>query len=197
MQQLKNNKDITSNNPIQNFIMENYALSIANYFIDLAKRDKKPIRPLKLMKLVYIAHGYILALLDKPTEGTKLEKVQAWQYGPVFPSVYYSFKQYGRNPIDRKTTVFDFSKIGTEEDLEVVPTLKDKDEKAVCDFVWKKYGIYTDSTLVSILHADGTPWKQVYKPGMNKEIPDSLTKSHYQSVIDKTLENVRRSRNQN
>ena len=96
--------------------MENYALAIANYFIELAHKDKIDIRPLKLMKLVYIAHGYILALLDKPTVGAKLEEVEAWQYGPVFPSVYYSFKQYGSQPIDKKTTVFDFSKIGSGED---------------------------------------------------------------------------------
>ena len=88
--------------------MENYALAIANYFIELAHKDNIDIRPLKLMKLVYIAHGYILALLDKPTDGAKLEKVEAWQYGPVFPSVYYSFKQYGGNPIDKTTTVLDF-----------------------------------------------------------------------------------------
>lgn len=41
--------------------MENYALAIANYFIDLAHKDNKPIRPLKLMKLAYIAHGFALA----------------------------------------------------------------------------------------------------------------------------------------
>lgn len=44
--------------------MENYALAIANYFIELAHKESKDIRPLKLMKLVYIAHGYILAMLD-------------------------------------------------------------------------------------------------------------------------------------
>lgn len=59
--------------------MENYALAIANYFIELAHKESKDIRPLKLMKLVYIAHGYILAMLDKPTDGAKLEKVEAWQ----------------------------------------------------------------------------------------------------------------------
>lgn len=175
--------------------MENYALAIANYFIDLAHKDKKPIRPLKLMKLVYIAHGYILALLDKPAEGTKMEKVQAWQYGPVFPSVYYSFKQYGRNPIDKKTTVFDFSNAEFPDSVEITPMLTDEDARTVCRFVWKQYGKFSDSSLVSTLHAKGTPWSKVYEVGKNNIIPDSLTKKHYKEVIDKTLENVRQNRN--
>lgn len=171
--------------------MENYALAIANYFIDLAHRDGKPIRPLKLMKLVYIAHGYILALLDRPTEGAKLEKVQAWQYGPVFPSVYYSFKQYGRNPIDRKTTVFDFSGTASPDTNEITPILTDIDSKTICRFVWKQYGKYSDTSLVATLHAKGTPWSEVYEPGKNNVIPDSLTKQYYKRGVAKTLENVR------
>ena len=176
-------------------IMENYALSIANYLIDLAHSENRLIRPLKLMKLVYIVHGYILALLDKPTEGAKLEKVEAWQYGPVFPSVYYSFKQYGSSQIEKKTTVFDFSKIGKTNDIEVIPYLNDDTEKRICQFVWKKYGIYADSSLVSILHADGTPWKNTYKQGKNCVISDEETKAYYKSVVEKTLDDVRNRQN--
>ena len=162
--------------------MENYALAIANYFIDLAHSDDKPIRPLKLMKLVYIAHGYILALLDKPTDGSKLEKVEAWQYGPVFPSVYYSFKQYGGNPIDEKTTIWDFDKLTSGEDCFHTPTLICEEEKKVCEFVWRNYGKFSDSELVSKLHMDGTPWKECYKQGMNVVIPDKATKRYYTLV---------------
>lgn len=176
-----------------NIIMENYALAIANYFIDLANNEGKVIRPLKLMKLVYIAHGYMLALLDKPTDGTKLEKVEAWQYGPVFPSVYYSFKQYGGNPIKEKTKVFDFSHDNDPESNEVTPILKDAEEKKICNYVWRHYSIYTDNSLVTILHAKDTPWSRLYKPGKNEIIPDSDTKNHYIKVIKKTIENARRA----
>ena len=48
--------------------MENYALSIANYFVLLSQQDELILRPLKLVKLVYIAHGYLLALFDLPTD---------------------------------------------------------------------------------------------------------------------------------
>lgn len=40
------------------------ALSVANYFIDLAQRDSVSITQLGLMKRVYVAHGFSLALLN-------------------------------------------------------------------------------------------------------------------------------------
>ena len=173
--------------------MENYALSIANYFIDLANNSGRIIRPLKLMKLVYIAHGYMLALLNRPTNGTKLEKVEAWRYGPVFPSVYYSFKGYGRRPITKKTEDIDFSSCESGEFSLVTPMLENKEEKNICNFVWNTYGRYTDSSLVDILHAEGTPWEKTYtEHGQNAIIPDNLTKQHYQEVIRKTLENAKK-----
>lgn len=162
--------------------MENYALAIANYFIELAHKDKIDIRPLKLMKLVYIAHGYILAMLDKPADGAKLEKVEAWQYGPVFPSVYYSFKQYGREPIKEKTTIWDFEKLKIDEDCFYTPTLKSDEEKKVCEFVWRNYSKFSDSELVSKLHMNGTPWKEYYQQGLNVAIPDKATKRYYTLV---------------
>lgn len=169
--------------------MENYALSIANYFVLLSQQEGSILRPLKLMKLVYIAHGYMLALLDRPTDGAKCEKVEAWQYGPVFTSVYYSFKDYGSNPITKQTTVIDFSRIVRNAGFgEITPMLKDEDEKAICRFVWNKYASYTDSSLVTILHAKGTPWRKWYKAGMNVIIPDSETKAYYKDIVKRTLE---------
>ena len=95
----------------------------------------------------------------------------------------------------KKTTVFDFSKIGKTNDIEVILYLNDDTEKRICQFVWKKYGIYADSSLVSILHADGTPWKNTYKQGKNCVISDEETKAYYKSVVEKTLDDVRNRQN--
>ena len=71
--------------------------SIANAFISLAGSDG--IDPLKLQKLLYYANGHYLAEHD----GTPLinEYFEAWDYGPVIPTVYYEFREYGNNPIRR------------------------------------------------------------------------------------------------
>src|SRR4051812_39910789 len=72
------------------------AAAIANEFLRLAKEDKAQISPLKLQKLVYFAHGWYLALAGKPLIE---ERVQAWQFGPVIPTLYREFKRYGNSPI--------------------------------------------------------------------------------------------------
>ena len=69
---------------------------IANYFIHKARVDQAEINPLKLMKIVYIAHGYSLAINDKPLIK---EGIKARMYGPVISSLYKSLVRYGNNPI--------------------------------------------------------------------------------------------------
>ena len=62
------------------------AKAIANAFLQRAFNEKKAIGQLKLQKLVYIAHGYYLAL----TGGNPLvnEPFEAWDYGPVNRTLY-------------------------------------------------------------------------------------------------------------
>lgn len=160
--------------------MRTNALSVANYFIGIAKDRNSSLRPLKLMKLVYIAYGYALVLLGRSILDPRFDKVEAWKLGPVIPSVYHSFKIYGKTPITKKTTFL------VEEDGQVVvkePKLEDDDVKAVCDFVWEKYSPYSDSQLVTVMHGVGTPWGRIYVEGANNEIPETLTKAYYTHLI--------------
>lgn len=161
--------------------MRTNALSVANYFVDLSLKGNKKLRPLKLMKLVYIAYGYALALLGKSILDGRFDTVEAWKLGPVIPCVYHSFKIYGKDPIKKKTVIFE------EENGELVtrtPELNDNDVKKICDFVWRHYGLkYNDSKLVELLHGIGTPWGQVYEEGRNITIPELYTKLYYTELV--------------
>ena len=168
--------------------MKDSALSVANYFIDLAQRSDQQVKPLKLMKLVYIAHGFMLALLNRSALNPRFDRVEAWKYGPVIPSVYHSFKQYGNSSITNKTIVFDWE---GEEPNVVTPELQDNDAKTVCEFVWNRYLNYSDNDLVTILHGAGTPWAYIYQEGKNLEIPDELTKVYYKGLVRRLVESVR------
>ena len=163
--------------------MKDNALSVANFFIDLACEDDKEIRPLKLMKLVYIAYGYALALLNRPIIDYRFDRVEAWKFGPVIPSVYHSFKIYGKASIKKHTTIF----VETKDGLEIEePILQDKEAQTICRFVWNRYGKgYTDSELVTILHGIGTPWGKVYEEGKNNPIPELYTKMYYKALIQR------------
>ncbi|MFI5200989.1 MAG: Panacea domain-containing protein, partial [Candidatus Kapaibacterium sp.] len=98
---------------------------IANYFINKSKEESVVLTPMKLVKLVYIAHGWTLALRDREL---LTESVEAWQYGPVLPSVYHAFKQYGSGQIKELALPGnnDFDRI-------------DSDTREVLDAVWDAY----------------------------------------------------------
>lgn len=173
--------------------MEYYALSIANEFIDIAQQEGVSLTPLGLMKRCYIAHGFMLAILNQNTEGTKLDRVQAWKYGPVFPSIYYQFNKYGNKPITEKCSVNELSEDQNGECtfLKITPTLQNEEKQLVCKAVWDRYKDATPSELVHILHAPGTPWHRVYEEGKNNEIPDSYTKEYYDILLSKIREYAR------
>lgn len=166
--------------------MKTNALSVANYFIDLAQKSNTSITQLGLMKRVYIAYGFCLAMLDKSILDERFDRVEAWRYGPVIPSVYHSFKLYREKPITEKTVIMDWDDQKGEAHY-VTPELEDEDVKKIVEFVWNRYRGFTDSDMVSLTHREGTPWSSCYVPGMNAVIPDSFTKLYYQKLVRNIL----------
>lgn len=139
---------------------------IADFFLYAGKEDQS-MTPMKLIKLVYIAHGWSLGLYNKPLI---TEAPQAWKYGPVIPSLYDEFRQYGNQKID----------IPVDEN----PIQDDKINKLL-EKIWNTYGKYTAIQLSAMTHEPGTPWsitwekaKKQYKT-LNLTIPDSLIQEHY------------------
>ncbi len=164
--------------------MKTNALSVANYFIDLAIKDGKPIHLLGLVKRVYIAHGFSLALLHHGLINERFDKVEAWKYGPVIPSVYHSFKQHRAGQIAEKTVIMEWNE---EKNCPIfkTPDLTDKEERRIVEMVWKRYKEYSDSELVTLTHMKGTPWEVCFVEGQNVEIPDILTESYYRRLVER------------
>lgn len=168
--------------------MKTNALSVANYFIDLAHKDGKPIRLLGLVKRVYIAHGFALALLHRGLLDPRFDKVEAWKYGPVIPSVYHSFKQYRKLPIEEGTVVMEWDAIKNEPTFET-PVLTKEDEIAIVKMVWQRYSSFSDNELVDLTHKVGSPWDICFEEGKNIEIPDQLTELYYKRLIENVVKN--------
>ena len=77
------------------------SVTIANYFIENFRSND--LTPMKLIKLTYLAYCWYLALSNK--DRLINEKAQAWDFGPVFPSLYRELKSYGRRTINSKINV--------------------------------------------------------------------------------------------
>ena len=132
----------------------------------------------------------MLALFDRSALNPRFDRVEAWKYGPVIPSVYHSFKCYGKDNIDKLTTVFVPTDDGKDFDVKT-PMLEDESLQLACEAALSNYGKYTGSRLVEMLHLKGTPWQRFYIEGRNTEIPDEVTKDFFVALIDRILKGAK------
>ena len=178
--------------------MKTNAIMLANYFVDKYNSEKEtceyPLDLLRIVKYVYISYGYALAILDRCVIDTRFDKVEAWRYGPVIPSVYHSFKYNRTNPITEKSVVV-VNEFGGIDDFKTPELDKDDRElRMILDFVWNSYKVKTSSELIDILHQKNTPWSVVYEDGLNKEIPQDYTKLYYSRLFEVQTDSKWKSR---
>jgi uncharacterized phage-associated protein len=161
------------------------AQHVANYFLDRARDDGRDMDPLKLIKLIYIAYGWVLALTgDKLFE----EPIQAWRHGPVIPSIYHEFKHYRSGPICESAGIFDMD-TGTYE----IPRIPKSDATTnlILEKVWAAYRRFSGWALRNKTHEQGTPWKDTYDGAMDKVIPDELISPHFHQKIREIVDAAR------
>jgi len=129
---------------------------IANCFIRLAADNKRVLFVTTMLKLVDISHGWALALLGRPLIE---DRIEAWQYGPVIPKIYYNFKN-GQGPFN------------------INEKPMGNDESSLIDQVYDIYGDMSARKLSKLTHIPGGPWDIVTK-ARGHVIPDELIKSYY------------------
>lgn len=136
---------------------------IANFFIQ--KDYKLKDNPMKLLKLVYISHGFYLAFTEKPLI---TEEIQAWQYGPVIPELYFRIKTDNLN-------VHEF-----HHDYERF--LKDTETNNLLEAIYDKYGKYTAMELSNMTHQKDSPWDITIHQFKSK-IDNQIIKEHYRKLL--------------
>lgn len=109
---------------------------------------------LKLQKLVFYSQAISLVINKKPLF---LDKIEAWDYGPVIPELYHTFKVYEAEL--PKDDSFNCS----AEDIEII------------DMAIEHYGDMTGPQLITLTHSE-KPWQDAYAKGRNTEIkPEAMT----------------------
>ena len=135
---------------------------------------------MKLHKLIYYAHGWHLGYKRGPLLDETLE---AWQYGPVVPSVHREFLEFGASPITRSAQEFDWDTMEWTN-----PTIDHSDTfvRSLLDRVWEVYGEFTVAQLSGLTHASESPWSVTRKsnPGVRHAgIPNSVVKEHFEDRV--------------
>ncbi|MEO1330222.1 MAG: type II toxin-antitoxin system antitoxin SocA domain-containing protein [Pseudomonadota bacterium] len=163
--------------------MSQLSVAIANEFL------KQPgalgsVTQMQIQKLVYIAHGWSLALTGEPLVS---DPVKAWDYGPVFPYLYDHTKFNGREPMKRLIHPSDdnpFIFFGEEEDTPYQCELNENQSRII-ELVWSRYGKLGAYKLSDLTHKVGTPWHQVfYKLGKGGSISNEIIADHYKRLAN-------------
>ena len=139
------------------------SIQVAYQILWMAHQQNKVLTPLQLQKLVFISHGWMLAIFDLELFR---EPIKAGIHGPIELKVYKKFKKFGCNHIDRS--------------FKNLSHCFDKDELDVLSQVIAIYGDYNGFQLSNITHKTGTPWSTTISMfGSNAIIPNDLIKQYY------------------
>ncbi len=116
---------------------------LAYWFITKAESIDRPLTPAKLIHLSVLAcHEYLrdfgIPLMNESTE--------AWENGPVLPTLYHEYKEQGFcHPIEHTSR-------------RQSPLEHDDQIEAFLESIWNKYDKYTARQLARASTRPGTPW---------------------------------------
>lgn len=150
--------------------------AIANAILDIRAESGKPLTIMQLIKLAYIADGWSMVLGDGPLID---ESPEAWQYGPVYPSIYNAFSGIGSKPVSKRACVE-----GT--DIPIIGDLSENETK-ILRMVVNSYGKLSAYGLSQLTHKPETPWSKAFEraPYAPLDIADMI--EHFESLKEKRL----------
>lgn len=153
-----------------------WSTEAANELISLSK--ERPLTHMHIQKLVYISHGWTLAISDRTLT---IEDPEVWAFGPVYRLIWDNLRFAGPYPVTKKIP-----------DADIVPypgaTLRgwNEEDRQMVGMVYQAYKHLEAFQLSALTHRKGTPWRKLYRDGNGQDqyIPSSMIKKHFQELSE-------------
>lgn len=146
-----------------------YLLFLFKEQMENVAEEEFDVTPMKLQKLLYYCQGYSLALTGRPMFD---EEIEAWQYGPVVPSVYRKYKKYGGGSIPLRV-------IGDEHDV-------DGADASIARLVVREKGCMSGISLAVTTHGEA-PWRDAYEGRYsNRVVSHESLKTFFDAELQQT-----------
>ncbi len=140
------------------------ASDIARYIIERCKETNRTISNLKLQKILYFVQAEFLVSTNHACFS---DPIEAWDFGPVVPNVYFEYRMFGGTNIPC---------IGKKRMLHAISTRDQEILNAIID----ECSRYSASALVDITH-NQSPWKDAYNcTGYNNVITIDSIKRYFE-----------------
>lgn len=135
------------------------AINLAKYIVSKCVKDGSPISNLQLQKILYYIQKDFLSRNKKAFP----DVIEAWQFGPVVPNVYYHFCGFGAMPI---TISYENTFIDSRDAVYIDPIVDKKRRLNPWD-------------MVEETHKPNGAWAKIYNDGYgnHEEIPTELIKA--------------------
>ncbi|WP_413709765.1 type VI toxin-antitoxin system SocA family antitoxin [Rhizobium sp. Rhizsp82] len=151
--------------------------AVANYIVELAHEDARPVTNIVLQKLVYFSHAFFLLENGRPLVTGYFE---AWTYGPVHPAVYKAFREFGAKPITSAAVKHDLITGVTTP----IPTIDNNEARRSIRSVMANYARLSAGQLVELSHAINGPWHFTVENAKNNaniglRITDDVTRERF------------------
>ncbi|MGE9833393.1 Panacea domain-containing protein [Streptococcus orisratti] len=86
------------------------AMDVANHLVEKYMQQERPISNLLLLKILYYLQADFIRRGEGPLFSDTIEK---WGYGPVIPTVYSYFKEYGAGGISSASSYIEVNEDST------------------------------------------------------------------------------------
>lgn len=145
-------------------------ISVARFLLREAEARGFAVTPMKLLKMVFLSHGWMLGLHGIPLVRGPVE---AWRYGPVFPDLYRLIRHLGTQSV-------------TASDLPAEPKeVFEEEARRVMVGSVERYGPLSASELAEITGAPSSPWELTYRRGGWKpRIRPELIEFYYRKMLE-------------
>lgn len=132
------------------------------------------ITPLALQKMLYYSQAFFQVLFNKPLF---TDSCQAWMYGPVYPEVYFKYRDFGYDPIRLPEINLGYNSLNLSEC-----------EIKLLDAIVVAFGRYSGYTLRWMTHNE-QPWLETrgsLRPTDRSEavISSTLINNYFTKVVD-------------
>jgi uncharacterized phage-associated protein len=157
------------------------ARSVANMILDFAEADGFRLTQMSLLKIVYFAHGWYLAIYDRPLI---LQEFEAWEYGPVVKVVRDEFSIFKKSPITARAYKFDL----ISGKREIPDKISDQNDVDFIRNIYREYNHYSSWKLSEMTHERGSPWDRVWNSSiptgrLGLRLKNSEIKRHFSRLL--------------
>lgn len=142
------------------------SLAVGNAVLARARGAGRSLTNMQVQQLVYLSHGYMLALEGAPLY---LDQTRAYQWGPVIPTLYNALRKYGAGIVAEDTNTSD--------------TVPDEAQDVI-SAVWNNYGNLSGKHLSTLARRTGTPWARAWSRQHFSTIPDEWIADYYDRLAE-------------